>query len=377
MIKIGSLLWSISYFYPAMKKGTNDSYWGNVKEGIKSSLQGLRLTFRHIQQARKSRKPIAVSDSHYFEQETGIVTLQYPHEAIPVPDNGRYRLYNEIEDCIVCDKCAKVCPVDCIDIEPIKAVGEVGKTSDGSSIRLFAAKFDIDMAKCCFCGLCTTVCPTECLTMTKAYDFSEFKVEHMNYHFTNLSPAEAAEKQRLLEEFQKEKLAAKPPVSKTKLPVQSAEELKTPASLEVASSPATPLPAEGNAANPEAPAVKRPAFRPGVKKPAAATEEEKIESTSAQLPEATPVTPTNEAEPVADPNPVAKRPVFRPGVKKPVPTEQTGEAKPEEKAEPTPVPAAESVPELPPAPEPGPEAEAPPAVKRPAFRPKMKKPNPE
>ena len=90
----------------------------------------------------------------------------------PIPDVGRYRLHNEIDDCIVCDKCAKICPVDCIDIEPIKATEEIGKTSDGTPKRIYAAKFDIDMGKCCFCGLCTTVCPTECLTMTKVYDFS-------------------------------------------------------------------------------------------------------------------------------------------------------------------------------------------------------------
>ncbi|MEM9982230.1 MAG: 4Fe-4S dicluster domain-containing protein, partial [Bacteroidota bacterium] len=139
----------------------------------------------------------------------GIVTLQYPFETLPIPDNGRYRLYNEIEDCIVCDKCAKICPVNCIDIEAIKATEEIGKTSDGTPKRLYAAKFDIDMAKCCYCGLCTTVCPTECLTMTKVYDYSEEKVEDMNYHFSDLSPEEALEKMNLLELFLKEKEEAK------------------------------------------------------------------------------------------------------------------------------------------------------------------------
>jgi ferredoxin len=114
-----------------------------------------------------------------------------------------------MDDCIVCDKCAKVCPVDCIDIEPIKATEEVGKASDGSPIRLYAAKFDIDMAKCCFCGLCTTVCPTECLTMTKTYDFSEFDIRDMNYHYANLSPDQAEEKRNLYEQFLKEKEALK------------------------------------------------------------------------------------------------------------------------------------------------------------------------
>ncbi len=195
------------------RKGANNTYWGNIKEGVSSMATGLKLSFRHILEARKSRTPIGVADPEYFTQETGIVTLQYPHETIPVPDNGRYRLHNEIEDCIVCDKCAKICPVNCIEIEPVRAVEEIGKTSDGSSRRIYAAKFDIDMGKCCFCGLCTTVCPTECLTMTKDYDFSEFDVADHNYAFSEMTPLEIMEKKQELEAFMEQRKQAKPAVS--------------------------------------------------------------------------------------------------------------------------------------------------------------------
>lgn len=191
------------------RRGANNSYWGNIREGISSLLGGLKLSFKHILDARDRRKPYGVSDPEYFTQQEGIVTLQYPHESIPVPDNGRYKLHNEIEDCIVCDKCAKVCPVDCIDIEPVRAVEEIGKTSDGSSKRIYPARFDIDMAKCCFCGLCTTVCPTECLTMTKDYDFSEFDVADHNFPFSNMTPLEILEKKKELELFMAEKEKAK------------------------------------------------------------------------------------------------------------------------------------------------------------------------
>lgn len=191
------------------RQGANNSYWGNIREGISSLLGGLKLSFKHILDARERRKPYGVSDPEYFKQQKGIVTLQYPHEAIPVPDNGRYKLHNEIDDCIVCDKCAKVCPVDCIDIEPVRAVEEIGKTSDGSSKRIYPAKFDIDMAKCCFCGLCTTVCPTECLTMTKDYDFSEFDVEDHNFAFSEMTPLEILEKKKELEQFLAKKEKAK------------------------------------------------------------------------------------------------------------------------------------------------------------------------
>lgn len=184
-------------------------YWQQIAQGMSTLLGGLRLSIRHLRQAKKRRNNAYVSEATYFAEDTGRVTLRYPHESMAVPDNGRYRLFNEMDDCIVCDKCAKVCPVDCIDIEPIKSPEVISHASDGSPIRLYAARFDIDMAKCCFCGLCTTVCPTECLTMTKAYDFSEFDVKDMNYHFANLSPEQATEKKTLYEQFVKEKEIAK------------------------------------------------------------------------------------------------------------------------------------------------------------------------
>jgi formate hydrogenlyase subunit 6/NADH:ubiquinone oxidoreductase subunit I len=184
------------------------SYWGSVGTSIQTLLSGLRLTFRHLLNARHSQQPFSISDNKYFTQTDGIATVQYPHQILPVPDNGRYRLHNEIDDCIVCDKCAKVCPVDCIEIEPIRATEEIGKTSDGTPKRIYAAKFDIDMGKCCFCGLCTTVCPTECLTMTKVYDFSVTDIREHVFPFAEMNVEEIAEKKRLLEEQQKQKAAS-------------------------------------------------------------------------------------------------------------------------------------------------------------------------
>ncbi|MDO6389182.1 NADH-quinone oxidoreductase subunit I [Pontibacter sp. BT731] len=176
---------------------------------MKSLLSGLRLTWRHFRNADKRRAPVPAMDENYFKQPEGLVTLTYPYEAIPVPENGRYRLHNEIDDCIVCDLCAKICPVNCITIESVKATEEIGMTSDGTKKRLYAPVFDIDMAKCCFCGLCTTVCPTDCLTMTPVYDFAEVDIKNMIYHFTDLSPEQAEEKKQLLAKQQEEMAAAK------------------------------------------------------------------------------------------------------------------------------------------------------------------------
>lgn len=193
------------------------TYWSGIVSAITTLFQGLRLTGRHIIRARKSKKSVDITSAGYFEKQTGISTIQFPHETIPVPDVGRYQLYNEIDDCIVCDKCAKICPVNCITIEPIRSAEEFGKTSDGTSKRIYAAKFDIDMGKCCFCGLCTTVCPTECLTMTKTYDFSVWDIRDHNFPFANLSEQEIVAKKKDWEVHQATK-GSLPPIQKKETP---------------------------------------------------------------------------------------------------------------------------------------------------------------
>ncbi|MPR34247.1 4Fe-4S binding protein [Salmonirosea aquatica] len=248
-----------------------DSYFKNIADGIRTTLKGLGLTAGHLWAARKRRMPGDIRKDTFFGQTEGMVTIQYPLETIPIPDNGRYRLHNEMDDCIVCDKCAKVCPVDCIEIEPIRAIEEVGKASDGSPIRLYAAKFDIDMAKCCYCGLCTTVCPTECLTMTRTFDYSEFDVRDMVYEYGNLTPAEADEKKQLLEQFQKEKEALKAAAQAVPKPEPTAKPASPrpafrPTKPPVAIPPGSDETVEPTAEKQESPVKKSgPPFRPSMK----------------------------------------------------------------------------------------------------------------
>ncbi len=217
------------------------SYFGNLRPAFFTLAEGLKITWVHLLHAFRKNKIVPIADDDYFSQAHGISTVQYPHEAIAVPDVGRYRLHNEIDDCIVCDKCAKICPVDCIEIEPVRATEEIGKTSDGTPKRIYAARFDIDMAKCCFCGLCTTVCPTECLTMTNEFDFSVTEIEAHTYAFSDMTPEQIAEKKSAFETHQKNKAAA------------------------AAASAPPPAKPPGNTAAP--PAVAKPVFRPKIKPP--------------------------------------------------------------------------------------------------------------
>jgi len=258
-------------------------YFKAILSGVQSTRNGMALTWRHAWSARKSRKVHQVQDPQYFSgsENTGIFTLEYPHQKIPVPVNGRYQLHNEMDDCIVCDKCVKVCPVDCIEIDPIKATGLVGHTSDGSPIRLYAAKFDIDMSKCCFCGLCTTVCPTECLTMTSEYDFSVFDVKEHTFGFANLTKEQADEKRQLYEQFVAEK-----------------EAMKASGTVSVGSA--------GQEEGDEKPVVAKPAFKPSFK-PKMPTA--KIEETA----------PSEIANQLTELEKPAAKPAFKPSFKPKVP----------------------------------------------------------
>lgn len=177
---------------------------------IISTIKGLGLTLKHLFAANGKRKVQTVAADNYFEQlSTGTNTIQYPAQQLPVPEVGRYQLDVEMDDCIVCDLCAKICPVNCISIESIKATEAIGQTSDGTIKRLYAAQFDIDMAKCMYCGLCTIVCPTECIVMTNQYDKTVFELSDLTYKFSDMSPEDAVEKKALFEAQQAERQAAK------------------------------------------------------------------------------------------------------------------------------------------------------------------------
>lgn len=140
------------------------------------------------------------------------ITLQYPGERWDLPANARGILFNNVDDCIGCFKCARICPVNCIYIDTVKATSDedLGKASMGNPIRQHLIRFDIDMFKCCYCDDCTTVCPTECLYMTDEYENGVYSRENGIYHFSKYAPEEAlALKMRELQDsVEKEKAKA-------------------------------------------------------------------------------------------------------------------------------------------------------------------------
>ena len=145
-----------------------------------------KLTLKHFLHALKHRrKPIAVAHKNYFhEMRHGSVTLRYPKERLSLPEHARHQLYLYEEDCIACDQCVRICPVNCITIKKEKAKKALGTTRSGHPKRFHLIDFTIDMAQCCYCGLCTVVCPTECLIMLPKYDYATYDRKTLVFSFT-------------------------------------------------------------------------------------------------------------------------------------------------------------------------------------------------
>jgi NADH-quinone oxidoreductase subunit I len=153
-----------------------------VKMNGSGIVSGLWITFRHlletyIQDIRKGPK-------HYYTKEgvasrmaadtTGIFTVQYPEERLPVPENFRYipfLVYREGEEgkkdplCTACGICAKVCPPQCISIRrhTDSVTGKPGP---------FPEEFYIDIDVCMSCGLCAEYCPFDAIKMDHNYELA-------------------------------------------------------------------------------------------------------------------------------------------------------------------------------------------------------------
>ncbi|WP_205886952.1 hypothetical protein, partial [Escherichia coli] len=59
------------------------AYFQDIKKGIQTSVKGLSLTLRHLRNATKRRSAVGIADDSYFDLQTGLVTLEYPHEQLP------------------------------------------------------------------------------------------------------------------------------------------------------------------------------------------------------------------------------------------------------------------------------------------------------
>ena len=93
------------------------------------------------------------------------MTVNFPNESIPIPEDYRGEHEYDIDRCISCGLCARICPNRAIEMV------EAPKSRKDSYPKTYPK---IDMGKCCFCGLCQDICPKDALKLTNNVFLSTF-----------------------------------------------------------------------------------------------------------------------------------------------------------------------------------------------------------
>ncbi len=95
------------------------------------------------------------------------VTLRFPYERDQPVERMRAKVSWEIEKCIGCALCAKICPSNAIEL-----IGEGRK----AEIRYY-------LGRCIFCGECVDICPTQTISTTKEFELAFTRPEQMTIEF--------------------------------------------------------------------------------------------------------------------------------------------------------------------------------------------------
>ncbi len=153
-------------------------------------VRGLWITFKHF--AETYLEDLRVGKKRYHTAEgiemrrnsemRGILTVQYPEEKLPLPEEFRFipfLVYDVGENgdrtlrCTACGICAKACPPQCIWIE--RSVDEqTGKPIPSPK------QYWIDIDLCMNCGFCAEYCPFDAIKMDHDYEIAS--IDRMAHH---------------------------------------------------------------------------------------------------------------------------------------------------------------------------------------------------
>ena len=143
----------------------------------------------------------------YTDKER-LVTLQYPEERQPLPENARsfpFLVFDGDDPekglrCVACLICEKECPPQCIYIvkDTFKKKDHTGKMQSHPKL------FDIDISVCMSCQICVEVCPFDSIKMDTQFELStpdrfealllrKEQLAKSNAYYHQIHPSEAGE----------------------------------------------------------------------------------------------------------------------------------------------------------------------------------------
>jgi len=95
------------------------------------------------------------------------ITLQFPYERVEPVEGVRAKVSWDIEKCIGCGFCVRICPGNAIEL--------IGRGR--------RAEIRYNVGRCVFCGECVDVCPTKAIYTTRELELVFNSRREMTIHF--------------------------------------------------------------------------------------------------------------------------------------------------------------------------------------------------